>query len=71
MFVIGCVGAMPIVPWLWEKRRGLIAPEAGAASRALDGAFAVAHVVVLAAVFAACALALSAGAYNPFIYYRF
>ncbi len=71
VFVVGAIGATPVVSWLWEKRRALIAPEGGRAARALDGALAIAHVVVLAAVFAACALALSAGTYNPFIYYRF
>ncbi len=71
VFAVGCIGAMPVIPWLWEKRKALVAPEASRAARALDGALAAAHVIALLAVFVLCAMALSAGTYNPFIYYRF
>ena len=67
----GAVGELPIIPWLWERRARLVAPDASRSARALDATLAVAHVLALAAVFVLCAMALSAGTYNPFIYYRF
>ena len=69
--VAGVVGATPAVPYLAAWRARLIASEASAAARRLDGALAWAEVAVLAGVFFLAAATLSASTYNPFIYFRF
>jgi hypothetical protein len=69
--VAGVVGATPAAPHLAAWRARLIASDASAAARHLDGALAWAEVAVLAGVFLLAAATLSAGTYNPFIYFRF
>ena len=67
----GVIGSTPWLPALSRWRERLVLPGAGERRRALDGVFCFAGVALLAAVLVACAMALSAGTYNPFIYYRF
>ena len=69
--VAGVVGATPAVPYLAAWRARLIASDASAAARRLDGALAWAEVGLLAGVFFLAAATLSASTYNPFIYFRF
>jgi alginate O-acetyltransferase complex protein AlgI len=60
---VGVVGSMPVLPLLsrWERS---IYPPLGLAAEMGD-------VALLALVLLASCMALSAGTYNPFIYYRF
>jgi len=71
VMLAGLVGSIPWLPAFARWREKLTAPGASLGRRALDGVFCVAGVVVLAGILLACSLALSAGTYNPFIYYRF
>jgi alginate O-acetyltransferase complex protein AlgI len=60
----GLVGSAPFLPWLkrmWRPRDSV----------ARDAGWEVVRVAGLCLVFAAAALRLSAGTYNPFIYFRF
>ena len=60
----GVVGSMPLLPWLsvWSQRRTAASVQWAAE---LGGAL-----VLVVLLLAAC-MALAAGTYNPFIYYRF
>ncbi len=68
----GCIGAMPIAPALAAWRERLVGVRvASARAPALDGVLAGAEVGALGVVFLLSVAALSAGTYNPFIYFRF
>jgi alginate O-acetyltransferase complex protein AlgI len=61
---VGIVGSMPVVPWLrrWCEEGATIS---------FGWAVEAASVAVLAMMLVVSCMALAAGTYNPFIYYRF
>jgi alginate O-acetyltransferase complex protein AlgI len=61
---VAVVGSMPLLRWLEGVRRARV-------SAAVTIAWELARVVGLSVVLLGCALRLSAGTYNPFIYFRF
>jgi alginate O-acetyltransferase complex protein AlgI len=65
--VAGVLGSMP---WL-SRVTAWHATLAERGRRALSAGLEVAALLLLAVVFVSCALELSAGTYNPFIYFRF
>ncbi len=69
--IIGSVFAIPWIPWLSDLRERRLAPRQDSLSRLLDGTYAFVTVVICAAILLASAMWLSAGTYNPFIYFRF
>lgn len=67
---VGLAGATPV--WaLWVKWREKMALAEGPGAAALDGAVSAAGVAGYLVLFFLCALQLSSGALNPFIYFRF
>ncbi len=63
----GCVGSVPWIPAVVDWYRSRVA----AGNRLSPAVLEVAAVAGLAIVFARSAMELAAGAYNPFIYFRF
>jgi len=66
---VGCVAAMPVLPWL--QRRSARIAERGAGARAVTAVGRlVGNAAVLGVLFLSCAR-LAAATHNPFIYFRF
>ncbi|MFH1999348.1 MAG: MBOAT family protein [Planctomycetota bacterium] len=69
--IVGCVFAIPWIPWFcaWREKRlsGSLSRSAGMA----DALLAFGSIVIIVLIFVACSMSLSAGTYNPFIYFRF
>ena len=71
VLVAGAIGSTPVLGALSRWRGTLAAPGATANQRSLDVALSFAALAGYVLVFLACAMSLSAGTYNPFIYFRF
>lgn len=71
IMIIGSVFAIPWIPWLSDLRERKLAPRTDRLSLILDGTWAYASVAICAAILLVSAMWLSAGTYNPFIYFRF
>jgi alginate O-acetyltransferase complex protein AlgI len=71
--VAGVIGSTPIVPAViaWRDRRIAAARELGRPAAAFGTAWAVAGVVLLAALFLAAQMLVAANTYSPFIYRQF
>ncbi len=66
--VAGVVGSVPWLPWLGRRREGATG---GGARPTLRFMTETASLAGLAAILLLCGLRLSAGTYDPFIYFRF
>jgi alginate O-acetyltransferase complex protein AlgI len=71
MLGIGVLGALPFAQELGRWREQATAQPVSSRRLFADGVLSIATVVLLAVVLLASSMSLSAGAYNPFIYYRF
>lgn len=69
--VVGAVGSTPVARELSRWREQFVAAHSTRGVRVLDGALAYAGTAVLVSILIASAMWLSAGTYNPFIYFRF
>jgi alginate O-acetyltransferase complex protein AlgI len=67
----GAVLSAPVVPWARRKFTEYAASKQGAAALLVESAGAFGGLVILGCIFFACAMYLSSGTYNPFIYFRF
>ena len=67
----GLLGAFPIVPWMKEriKSQRVLTPDGKNLWKA--GMFHATETLVIAFILFGCVVKLSAGTYNPFIYFRF
>ena len=65
---LGVLFSLPVLPWLAGKYREL-SQDAGSTLVVFGGQLV--RLSVLGLLFAACAVSLAAGTYNPFIYFRF
>lgn len=68
---VGILFSVPWIPWLAAVRAKYISTRPGATVRLANGMIEVSVVIVLVLVLLACAMWLSSGTYNPFIYFRF
>jgi len=67
----GCVFALPVLPWLLGAKDAVLARLEGPARGAARLVYGGGKAAILAAILAASTLAMAAGSYNPFIYFRF
>ena len=69
---IAIVGATPVLPWIGNNVFFLNSDKnATDAPDLLWGAIQLQKTMLLGIIFVLCAVKLSAGTYNPFIYFRF
>ena len=69
--VLGVIGSFPVVPWMSERLNRLLDAFSEPTAGRLRGLLDFVEVGLLGLLFYACAMQLSAGTYNPFIYFRF
>ena len=67
----GALGSTPILPRLQERWRAFAGSREGPLRPALEALAGGAQAAALAGLLLLCAVSLSSGTYNPFIYFRF
>jgi len=66
-FCVGCLIALPVLPWLSGKGSQLVASK----NLVMAAAYRLPQLVILIGLFYLTALKLASSTYNPFIYFRF
>ncbi len=69
--LIGVIFSMPVLPAITRLKQTLILSYEGSTQTALEFIFSVSRTIGLCALSVICAMYLSAGTHNPFIYFRF
>jgi alginate O-acetyltransferase complex protein AlgI len=69
--VVGVVSALPVLPFLRSMREWALTRCGPREVLLLESVFAGGSVITLSLIFLSSAMALTAGSYNPFIYFRF
>ena len=69
VLVTGCLGSLPLVPWLKQRLAAPVEPQPQ--PTLLANGVSLAGAGALAGVLIASMTAMTAGTYNPFIYFRF
>lgn len=69
--VIGIIGALPLVPLLSRRVEMITSKGYTLPAGIARAVYYMTGIAVIMAIFAACALSLASGTYNPFIYFRF
>jgi alginate O-acetyltransferase complex protein AlgI len=69
--LVGVIFSMPVLPALTRLKKSLIVSYEQPTQVAVELVFSVCRTIGLCALFVICAMYLSAGTHNPFIYFRF
>jgi len=71
VMILGIIGSIPVFPWIVDKWRQLTGGFRPVSAGLFEGGAAFFRLAYLTLILLSCAMTLSSGAHNPFIYFRF
>ena len=69
--IVAVIGSAPLFPFISRLKKTIVERAEDRLSTYIDGVFEVSGLMVISLVLLVSAMYLAAGAYNPFIYFRF